>query len=135
MDIAFSPGRREFLKVGMAAGGGLLLGFYLPNTASAEAAARVRLNAFLEIGSDSKVSFFCAQSEMGQGAHNALAMLIAEELEVEFGDVTIRQGGVDPAFGNPRYINFKALGGYQATGGSSSVRNFGVPVRRAGAAA
>ncbi len=72
---------------------------------------------------------------MGQGAHNALAMMIAEELEVDFDNVRIEQGGIDPAFGNPRYSGFKAVGGFQATGGSSSVRNVGIPVRRAGAAA
>ena len=137
MDSAFDPDRRTFLQAGLAAGGGLLLGFCLPRIARAfgDAAAPTKLNAFLEIARDSKVTFYCAQSEMGQGAHNALAMMIAEEVEVDFADVTIRQGGIDPAFGNPRYINFKALGGYQATGGSSSIRNFGVPVRRAGAAA
>ncbi|MGH8632250.1 MAG: xanthine dehydrogenase family protein molybdopterin-binding subunit, partial [Burkholderiales bacterium] len=52
-----------------------------------------------------------------------------------FKNVRIEQGGVDPAFGNPRYSGFKAVGGFQATGGSSSVRNVGIPVRRAGAAA
>ena len=72
---------------------------------------------------------------MGQGAHNALAMLIAEELEVDFDNVRIEQGGIDPAFGNPRYSGFKAVGGFQATGGSSSVKMFGVPVRQAGATA
>jgi isoquinoline 1-oxidoreductase beta subunit len=137
MKSAFDRGRRDFLKVSAAAGGGLLVGFYLPGAARlAEAAAGpAKLNAFIEIGRDGKVAFFCGQAEMGQGAHNALAMLIAEELEVDFKDVRIEQGGIDPAFGNPRYIGFKAVGGAQATGGSSSVRNVGVPVRRAGAAA
>jgi len=120
-----------------AAGGGLVIGFYLPGAArlAEAAAAPTRLNAFLQIGADGKITFACGQAEMGQGAHNALAMMIAEELEVEFKDVRIEQGGVDPAFGNPRYSGFKALGGFQATGGSSSIRNVGVPVRRAGAAA
>jgi len=137
MDTTFDPGRRIFLKASVAASGGLILGIYLPavTRAAEDPAAPAKLNAFLEIGTDGKISFFCGQSEMGQGAHNALAMMIAEELEVDFEDIHIQQGGVDPAFGNPRYINFKALGGYQATGGSSTVRNVGVPVRRAGAAA
>jgi isoquinoline 1-oxidoreductase beta subunit len=137
MNSAFDQGRRAFLKASVAAGGGLIIGFYLPGVARlAEAStAPTKLNSFLQIGTDGKVTFFCGQAEMGQGAHNALAMMIAEELEVDFKDVRIEQGGVDPAFGNPRYIGFKALGGSQATGGSSSVRNVGVPVRRAGAAA
>ena len=137
MGTTFDPKRRTFLKAGAAASGGLIISFYLPGAtrAAENSAAPVKLNSFLEIGADGKVTFFCGQSEMGQGAHNALGMMIAEELEVSFEEIRILQGGVDPAFGNPRYIGFKALGGYQATGGSSTVRNVGVPVRRAGAAA
>jgi isoquinoline 1-oxidoreductase subunit beta len=137
MKSALTLGRRNFLKASAAAGGGLILSFYISGSARlAEASTGpIKLNSFLEIGTDGKVTFFCGQSEMGQGAHNALAMMIADELEVDFENIHIQQGGVDPTFGNPRYIGFKALGGYQATGGSSSVRNVGVSVRRAGAAA
>jgi len=137
MATAIHRSRRVFLKVSVAAGGGLIIGFYMPAAARIAESSKsaTKLNAFLEVGTDSKINFFCGQSEMGQGAHNALAMMIADELEVNFEDVRIQQGGVEPAFGNPRYIGFKALGGFQATGGSSSVRNVGIPVRRAGAAA
>jgi isoquinoline 1-oxidoreductase beta subunit len=61
-------------------------------------------------------------------------MMLAEELEADWSQIRVEQGPVDPAFGNPRYVGFKARGGFQATGGSSTVRNFGVPVRQAGAA-
>jgi len=137
MRATINRDRRTFLKAGTAAGGGLAIGFYLPGAARvAEAAAgQAKLNAFVKIGTDGKVTVVCGQSEMGQGCHNALSMLIAEELEVELKNVHIEQGGIDPAFGNPRYIGFKAVGGFQATGGSSSVRNLGPVARRAGAAA
>ena len=137
MKSAVDQGRRSFLKASAATGGGLLISLYLPGTArlAEAAAAPVKVNSFLKIGADGKITFFCGQVEMGQGAHNALAMLIAEELEVDFENVRIEQGGIDPAFGNPRYSGFKAVGGFQATGGSSSVRNVGVPVRQAGATA
>jgi isoquinoline 1-oxidoreductase beta subunit len=137
MKSAVDQGRRTFLKASAATGGGLLISFYLPGTArlSEAAAAPTKLNSFLKIGTDGKITFFCGQVEMGQGAHNALAMMIAEEMEVDFKDVRVEQGGIEPAFGNPRYSGFKAVGGFQATGGSSSVRNVGVPVRQAGAAA
>jgi isoquinoline 1-oxidoreductase beta subunit len=124
--------RRTFLKTA-----GLVVGFYLPGTPglAAAAAGQAKLNAFVKIGTDGMVTVVCGQSEMGQGCHNALAMLLAEELEVDLAKVHVEQGGVDPAFSNPRYIGFKAVGGFQATGGSSSIRNVGVPARRAGAAA
>ncbi len=137
MNAILNPKRRTFLKASAAVGGGLMIGFFLPGASrDAEAAAGpIRLNAFVKVGTDGKVTFLCGQSEMGQGSHNALAMMIAEELEVDLKNVRIEQGGIDPAFGNPRYIGFKAVGGFQGTGGSSSVRNVGVRVRHAGAAA
>jgi isoquinoline 1-oxidoreductase beta subunit len=137
MRATLNRDRRTFLKAGTAAGGGLAISFYLPGAARvAEAAAgQAKLNAFVKIGTDGKVTVVCGQSEMGQGCHNALSMLIAEELEVDLKNVHIEQGGVDPAFGNPRYIGFRAVGGFQGTGGSSSVRNVGPVARRAGAAA
>jgi len=136
MRATVNQGRRTFLQAGAAAGGGLAIGFCIPGTARiAEAAGEAKLNAFVTIGTDGKVTVVCGQSEMGQGCHNSLSMLIAEELEVDLKNVHIEQGGIDPAFGNPRYIGFKAVGGFQATGGSSSVRNVGVVARRAGAAA
>jgi len=136
MRATVNQGRRTFLQAGAAAGGGLAIGFCIPGTARiAEAAGEAKLNAFVTIGTDGKVTVVCGQSEMGQGCHNSLSMLIAEELEVDLKNVHIEQGGIDPAFGNPRYIGFKAVGGFQATGDSSSVRNVGVVARRAGAAA
>ncbi|MGH8662011.1 MAG: molybdopterin cofactor-binding domain-containing protein [Burkholderiales bacterium] len=134
MRATINQGRRSFLKVGAAAGGGLVIGFHLPGVANA-AAEPAKLNAYVKIGTDSRVTFVCGQVEMGQGVHNGLSMLLAEELEVDLKNVRIEQGGIDPAFGNPRYIGFKAVGGFQATGGSSSIRNFGNKVRYAGAAA
>jgi isoquinoline 1-oxidoreductase beta subunit len=137
MRATVNQGRRTFLTASAAAGGGLVIGFHLPGAQRLAQAAEgpAKLNAFVRIGSDGGVTFYCGQVEMGQGAHNGLAMMLAEELEVDFGRVRIEQGGIDPAFGNPRYIGFKAVGGFQATGGSSSIRNVGGNVRRAGAAA
>ncbi len=134
MDAIVNQSRRTFLKAGAATGGGLMISFCIPGAAEA-AAGPAKFNAFVTIGTDGRVTFVTGQVEMGQAVHNALAMLVAEELEVEFRQVRVVQGGIDSAFGNPRYIGFKAVGGFQATGGSSSVRNVGVPVRRAGAAA
>ncbi len=137
MRATVNQGRRSFLKAGAATGGGLVIGFHLPVAASAAEAAAgpAKLNAYVKVGTDNRVTFVCGQVEMGQGVHNGLAMLLAEELEVDLRNLRIEQGGIDPAFGNPRYIGFKAVGGFQATGGSSSIRNFGNKVRHAGAAA
>ena len=38
----------------------------------------IDLNAWLQVGTDGKVRFYCDRSEMGQGVYTALPMLIAE---------------------------------------------------------
>src|ERR1700759_1272935 len=87
--------RRNFLKVGTAAGGGLLLGFQVGDAfaqekkAAAEAAAPaptkyvLNPNAFIAITPDGKVSFQIPQEEMGQGVYTSLSQLLADELDVD----------------------------------------------------
>ena len=66
---------------------------------------------------------------MGQGTYTSMAMLIAEELEVDLSDVHVEHAPPDDQlYGNP-------LVGLQFTGGSTSVRAFFEPLRRAGATA
>ena len=84
--------RRGFVAVSGGAGAGLVLGFSLLGCdRRAEALGALgpgTLNAWIRIGTDDTVSFLLSESEMGQGTHTALAMLLAEELEVPW----------DPAF-------------------------------------
>jgi len=91
MDAIVNQNRRTFLKASAAAGGGLVIGFYLPGAYGvAEAAAGpTKLNAFVKISTDNRVTFVCGQVEMGQGVHNGLSMLLAEELEVDLKNVRI----------------------------------------------
>ena len=121
--------RRRFIKVGALAGGGLLVGTYLRlgNTAFAEAApatpANFAPNAFVRIAPDGAVSLIAPNSEMGQGAKTALPMIIAEELDVAWEQVTITQGDLNPAYGRQF-----------AVGSGSTPGNF-APLRHAGATA
>jgi isoquinoline 1-oxidoreductase beta subunit len=124
--------RRAILVAG-ASGGGLLLGFRLPLiiAAVAEAAdnAIFAPNAFIRIGRDGKVTMIMPQVEMGQGTYTSMPMLIAEELEVDLGQVALEPAPADDRlFANP-------LLGFEVTGGSTSVRAMWEPLRRAGAAA
>ncbi|MEP6705512.1 MAG: molybdopterin cofactor-binding domain-containing protein, partial [Acidobacteriota bacterium] len=65
---------------------------------------------------------------MGQGVMTSLPMIIADELEVDWKDVSYEHGPPGKAYGNP------ALGGAQITGGSSSVKGFFEPLRKNAAA-
>jgi isoquinoline 1-oxidoreductase beta subunit len=123
--------RRAFIKVSAAAGGGLLLSVGLPGfKGDAEAATNVFApDAFIRIDADGKVTMVMPQVEMGQGTYTSIPMLIAEELEVELATVQLEHAPPnDKLYGNP-------LIGFQATGGSTSVRGFWEPLRQAGATA
>lgn len=129
MSAIFNLSRRAFLKTSALAGGGLLIGFTLPGASRlAEAAGEFKPNAFIRIARNNQVTVICGLSEMGQGVHTAIPMLIAEELEADWSRMKVEQAPADPAFKNPFL-------GFQATGGSSSVRANWEPMRKAGAAA
>jgi CO/xanthine dehydrogenase Mo-binding subunit len=118
--------RRHFLQASLAATGGLLIGFRLDEAQAAD--ADFKANAWVAILPDGTVVLTCHRNEMGQDVHTSLAMLLAEELEVDPRSVKVVQAGVDPV-----YIN-KLLGG-QITGGSTSIRDGWEPLRQAGAGA
>jgi isoquinoline 1-oxidoreductase beta subunit len=115
--------RREFLSAGVAAGAGLVIGFYLPHGSSKGSADQFSPNAYLKITPDDKVTVVVARSEIGQGVRTSLPMILAEELEADWTKINIEQAGASTLFGD------------QTTGGSASVRTTWDPMRKAGAAA
>lgn len=135
MKSIHDPSRRAFLKTGVATMGGLVIGFYLPDMLSgpaAEAASATSSlftpNAWLRIGENDEITIVVAKSEMGQGVMTSMPMLVAEELEADWGRIKVEQAAVDAAYNNP------TMGG-MVTAGSTSVRTSYMPLRRAGAAA
>jgi isoquinoline 1-oxidoreductase subunit beta len=113
--------RREFVAAGVAAGAGLVIGFYLPHGNSS--GSTFAPNAYLKITPDGKITIVVARSEMGQGVRTSLPMILAEELEADWKQITIAQAGASTLYGD------------QTTGGSASVRTTWDPMRKAGAAA
>jgi isoquinoline 1-oxidoreductase beta subunit len=91
------PSRRDFLSTSAAAGGAMVLSFYLPPK-SAEAAsiqgqpwyhdAMVpEINAWLTIAPDDTVTIRVAQTEMGTGVFTSCPMMVAEELQCDWSKV------------------------------------------------
>ena len=130
MDQLKSPSRREFLKSGAAAGGGLMLGVVLPDAFAAmhPHASSTAVNAWVRIGSDNRVTILSARSEMGQGVYTTLPTLVAEELEVDLGKIKVE---IAP----PGEVYINAMLGGQLTGGSTSVAEAYDKLRIAGAQA
>jgi isoquinoline 1-oxidoreductase subunit beta len=60
----------------------------------------VALNGWIKITGDGGVVLAMHRSEMGQGVHTALAMLVAEELDVPLERVHLEQAGADAIYGN-----------------------------------
>jgi isoquinoline 1-oxidoreductase subunit beta len=122
--------RRTFITATVATGGGLLLSLTVHGQAEAErGATEFAPNAFVRIDRHGRVTLVMPQVEMGQGTYTSMPMLIAEELEVDLSQVHLEAAPPeDKLYANP-------LLGLQITGGSTSVRGFWEPLRRAGAVA
>jgi isoquinoline 1-oxidoreductase subunit beta len=122
--------RRWFLKAAAATAGTLLIGFRLSAATAADATSEVFApDAFIRIFPSGKITLIMPQVEMGQGIYTAIAMILAEELDAAFDRITLEAAPPNDAlYANP------ALG-LQATGGSTSVRAFWMPLRKAAAGA
>lgn len=122
--VATEIQRRDFLKLTGLAATGLLMGIGTSTKASAPSGEKVfEPNVYLSIGSDGKIVLFSKNPEIGQGIKTALPMLLAEELEVDWDKIEVRQGMLDNRFGA------------QFAGGSTGIKTNYIPVRQAGAAA
>ena len=87
----------------------------------------VTLNPWIRIAADGTITLIAGQSEMGQGASTGLAMLVAEELEVDLAQIRYEAAPAERAYFNPSF-------GEQLTGGSTSIRAWWRPLREAAAA-
>ena len=114
--------RRDILKAGVLAGGGLSLG--LQFAGGAKASVPGALSAFVIIDPTGSIRITAHQPEIGQGVRTSFPMMIAEELDVDWAQVT-----VVPAPGN------RQVYGVQLAGGSSATPTQFERMRRLGAGA
>ncbi len=126
-----SINRRSFLQLSAIAGGGFLLGLF----PEAEAEAKVPVQggrqgfgrqlspqAYISIAANGIITIMAGNPEIGQGVKTMLPMLIAEELDVDWKQVRVKQAGLNPE----KY-------GMQFTGGSFATPMNWDPLRRVGA--
>lgn len=87
-------------------------------------------NSWINIGVDGKVTLMSPAAEMGQGTMTAMPLLLAEEMDLDWSQVTVVQAPSNPKlFGNPKF------GGGMITGASRTVQGYYEPLRLAGAQA
>jgi CO/xanthine dehydrogenase Mo-binding subunit len=118
--------RRALLQ----AGGALVVSFSLPlrqaeaqATAGAKTVSPDRVDGFLAIAADGRITVYSGKVDLGTGVLTALTQIAAEELDVPMSHVTVIQGdtALTPDQGT--------------TSGSFSIQNGGMQLRRAAATA
>ena len=126
----YSLSRRVFLKKSALTFTGLIIGFtYEPESSLAVKVENAEeLGIWIRIAPDGSTTLIVPSSEMGQGVNTSLSMILAEELEADWQSVKTETAPV-----NSKYINPESNSG-QMTAGSSSVKGFWYPLRKAGAA-
>jgi isoquinoline 1-oxidoreductase beta subunit len=132
-----SSTRREFLRVATSSLGGLMVSGRLPSVSANQAAGeaswlRNAVQLFVRVEADERVFIGARGPEIGQGVRTSLPMLIAEELDVSWDQVTVEQlpygvvaadtdAGVDTKYG------------VQNAGGSTTIPQSWLEMRQVGA--
>jgi len=119
--------RRSFLQVTALAGGGLIIGLYAPDLFAQRgggpgAAPAPLASSYITINPDNTFTIVAQNPETGQGIRTALPMLIADELDVDWKQVAIKQADYDAT----KYIA-------QTEGGSRAIPTHYTRMRQAGA--
>lgn len=116
--------RRSFIKKAGATGLTFWLGLsYAKGASTAVISTAKSLTPFIKIDA-SGITIFNPNPEMGQGSYQAVASMIAEELEVSLDQITIKNTSGEKEFGAGQWA-----------GGSSTVREGYLTYRKIGASA
>ena len=116
--------RRSFIKKAGATGLTFWLGLsYVKGESTAVISTAKSLTPFIKIDA-AGITIFNPNPEMGQGSYQAVASMIAEELEVSLDQITIKNTSGEKEFGAGQWA-----------GGSSTVREGYLTYRKIGASA
>ncbi|WP_395262559.1 molybdopterin cofactor-binding domain-containing protein [Halalkalibaculum sp. DA3122] len=123
-------GRRSFLKTMALGGGGLMIGFsWMSSVAEGADVDNLPddlfdINAYIKIAPDGKVTILSPNPEIGQNVKTSMPLIVAEEMDVDWEQVTVEQAPLD----TNKYTR-------QLAGGSQSIRQGWDSLRMAGATA
>lgn len=158
--------RRTFLLGGVGLAGALVVGWSaLPPRQRLVGSeplpvrpGEAALNGYVKIAADNTITVLMCRTEMGQGVHTGLAMLVAEEMDANWADIRVANAPLDQIYNNVESVIgdlpfrpdddsvVKELAvwltrklardfGTVMTGGSSTINDLWQPMREAGACA
>jgi isoquinoline 1-oxidoreductase beta subunit len=94
--------RRTFLQVSALAGGGLVIGLYTPRVGGqgrgGGPAPSLGANDYITVNPNNTFTIVAKNPETGQGIKTALPQIIADEFDVDWAQVSIRQADLDPKY-------------------------------------
>jgi isoquinoline 1-oxidoreductase beta subunit len=131
--------RRSFLQVTALAGGGVMIGLVVPNALAqgpgggqrgGGAPATLNPYFYIKVNPNNTFRIVGKNPETGQGIRNALPMIIAEEFDVDWSQVTVESADLDP-----RYAQAAGGAGGQIEGGSLAIPQNYAQMRNVGAGA
>ncbi len=156
--------KRTFLLTAIAATGALIVGWgvmparqrLMGSSPLPLTKGDIALNGWIKLSPDGSVGLIMPRSEMGQGTHTGLAMLVAEELDCSMSQIRILPAPIDKIYGNvaglaegvpfrpedqgavartTRWTMVKVMRemGFMMTGGSASIKDLWFPLREAAA--
>lgn len=134
--------RRSFLQATALAGGGVMIGLYTPEVlgqgpggrgggGAPQAPGVLKPSTYITVNPNNTFSIVGKNPETGQGIKNALPMLIADEFDVEWRQVSVTNADLDQKYGP----DAAAPGARQIEGGSTAIPTHYTPMRNVGAAA
>ena len=126
--------RRQFLQQGtILTSGSFILGFQVPVQADSKVTVSAPLgseplmtDAFIRIDTDNTITLLMNHAEFGNGVYTSVAMMVAEELDIDWELLRWEAAPTEPAYFSPIF-------GEYLTAGSVSTAGAFVPMRIAGA--
>mgnify|MGYP001179528389 CR=1 FL=1 len=156
--------RRAFITIGVLAGGAVVFGVAIRRGNPVDRVSdfmasddETMLNVWLKIGADNSTTIFVPHAEMGQGIHTTLPMMLADELDANWDEVSVIEAPAHKEYAayalargfvagnadipemlvdtvNGFFLLATQTMGLQITGGSTSVQHTGELAMRVGGA-
>lgn len=108
--------RRAFITTGVLAGGAVVIGVAIrPGNRAGKVAPLIAsedetvFNVWVKIAPDNTVTAIIPHAEMGQGVHTTLAMMLADEMDADWKNVSMIEAPADS-----EYANYALAKGYAA---------------------